>query len=198
MTEARKKYVAFTDPIYTFSISALVRADKAKYLETIDDLAMKSNLSVGAFRTGNTIINIRRLTTLRNIRWLYKRMKPEEENLVGSLHEAMRNVHSSSYAFMQEEPKNQFLANQNCSLKVLTDPNSYVEGVYAIAFAKDSPYLEVFNQALRDMRKKGVLRRLRDLYFKDKCGRSSAHSSTHHYPILLMMLLLSVTFSISL
>lgn len=155
-------------------------------LKTIDDLAIKSNLSIATFYGGNTLKNLKRLTEVRNIRWIYERIMRDEKNLIRNKKLVLQKVLNESYAFIQEEPSNSYYAINNCQLKVLTDQNFYVEGEYAIAFRSDSPYIGIFNQTLRKMKQDGVLERIKRRHFYNKCnGGATLNPNKQTYFLLI-------------
>lgn len=200
VTEQRKQYVNFTEPFLRFSFSALARKSLVKNLQTMDDLAIKSDLAIGTFMNGKTMINMQLVRDkIRNVLWLYDQLMKNKTNLVTRLDEALYKIYHERYAFIQEEPKNLYLASKDCSLKMLQDQNLYVPGEYAIAFRHDSEYLQTFNNAIKFIKYKGYLKRLiRKHFYNPKCmngGKSINHQQQqqHYY---FVHLIISICFTL--
>ena len=176
VNEFREQYVAFTEPIFTFSIAGLVRKELAPNFHTLDDLATKSNLSVGAYSGSIIIRQLNALRASRTPRWLIEQISRRESTggLVADEAEALAAVRSQPFVLLREEPKNTFAASRDCSLKVLTDPNFYITSHYAIAFRKQSPYLKLFNRAIKELKAKGILEKLKRKHFAVGCLKSGA------------------------
>src|SRR6218665_2558015 len=101
---ARERYIHFTKPFFSFSISALINKKNVKNLKTIDDLAVKSNLSVGVLSPSNTLVGMTTLKKdVRNIRWLYERIMSNESNLIKNNEDALKRVFHEPFVFLQEE-----------------------------------------------------------------------------------------------
>ena len=200
VTEKRKQYVNFTEPFLRFSFSALARRSLVKNLQTMDDLAIKSDLAIGTFMNGKTMINMQLVRDkIRNVQWLYDQLLRNKTNLVTRLDEAMYKIYHERYAFIQEEPKNLYLASKDCSLKMLNDQNLYVPGEYAIAFRHDSPYIQKFNNAIKFIKYKGYLKRLiRKHFYNAQCMNSaySQHWQQHYFYQLIISVSLTLYWTI--
>lgn len=184
---ARTEYVNFTEPIFTFSIAGLVRKELAPNFHTLDDLATKSNLSVGAYSGSIILSQLNKLRTSRTPRWLIEQISRHESSgsLVSKEAEALAKVRTQPFVFIREEPKNTFTATTDCSLKVLTDPNYYITSHYAIAFRKESPYLKIFNKAIKELKSKGILEKLKKKHFAVGCLKSGS-SVNFNFGVLLV------------
>ncbi|OTF79138.1 glutamate receptor 1-like protein [Euroglyphus maynei] len=199
VTEKRKQFVNFTEPFLRFSFSALARRSLVKNLQTMDDLAVKSDLSIGTFMNGKTMINMQLVRDkIRNVQWLYDQLlKNRSKNLVTKLDDAMYKIYHEHYAFIQEEPKNLYLASKDCQLKMLYDQNLYVPGEYAIAFRHDSPHIQTFNNAIRFIKYKGYLKRLiRKHFYNPQCMNGASNHQQQNY--LFQLLIVSISLSLSL
>ena len=136
VVSSREQFVAFTYPFFTFSISALVRRSLAqsKY-GTLNKLVERSNISIGTYVGSSTLLSMSRMRqNIVPIRKLYERIMLDESNLIASADQslALHKIHNEPFAFIQEEPRNAFLASQDCSLMTLTlyDHKSYFFGKY--------------------------------------------------------------------
>ncbi|UXI20900.1 DNA damage-regulated autophagy modulator protein 2-like [Sarcoptes scabiei] len=197
VTEQRARFVSFTEPFLRFSFSALVRRSLAKNLDTIDDLAIKSNLSIGTFMNGRTLLSMQIVRNdIRNVRWLYNKILQNDSNFVTEISKAIHKIKTEPYAFLQEEPKNLYHSSQDCSLKTLRDQNFYLPSEYAIAVPKGSPHIETFNKAIRMLKSKRAIDRLIRKYFGNAhCSSGSTRSIVHPKFIFLILLLLDVGFN---
>ena len=106
--------------------------------------------------------------------------------------EVMDRIRKEPFAFIQEEPKSLHEASKDCSLTVLKDPNYYINGRFAIAFRKDSPYLPLFNKAIIQLRDSGFLDHLKRKHFNVGCLRSGAIPlSSANFVVVLFSLFLT-------
>lgn len=134
----------------------------------MDDLAIKSNLSIGTFANGKTMHAMQLVQSkIRNVRWLYNQILKNNSNFVYNMNDALLKIQTEPYAFIQEEPKNLYYSSMDCSLKTLYDQNLYVPGEYAIALHQESPYIGQFDRAIKMIKNKGKLKRLIRKHFYD-------------------------------
>ncbi|OTF79779.1 hypothetical protein BLA29_011571, partial [Euroglyphus maynei] len=98
--------------------------------------------------------------------------KNPEELLVNTANEGVDLVYRNpGYAFLVESTFAEDVIGQNCNLTMIMDVNSLFPRNFAIALARGSPYLERFNQAIRELKARGQVELLRQKYWTKICNK---------------------------
>lgn len=74
------------------------------------------------------------------------------------------------YAFLVESTFAEDVIGQNCNLTMIMDRQSLFPRNFAIALVRGSPYLERFNQAIRELKNRGQVELLRQKYWTKICN----------------------------
>jgi ABC-type amino acid transport substrate-binding protein len=171
VTDARKKYVDFTEPFIETGISALIHKSNIGNMKSFKDLADQHEILYGSYRMGSTYNSFSesRDPTIRKM-YLYMARNPDV--LVDNSKEGVNRVNNSRYAFIIETSLAEFLSGKYCNLTYIEDKLSHFPRQYAIALPKDSPLKKSFNNAIKELKASGTLDRLEAKYWNNECADS--------------------------
>lgn len=187
VTESRRRYVDFTDPFLENQLAAIIRRDDAAGLRTLDDLvtlneitrstdvglrSRRGVIAYGTYRTGSTFYHLSRSRDPVAVQ-MYSWMVRHPEALVTSAKEGFDRVNAGRYAFIVESTFAEYLTGIYCNLTMLYDTRSLYPRQFAIALAKGSPYLPMFNKAIHELRADGTIRQLQEQYWSNRCVEES-------------------------
>lgn len=176
VTESRQRYIDFTEPFMENQLSAIIRKEDAVGLKTLEDLVQqneayetqRTNIAYGTYRTGSTFFYLSRSRD-PVARQMYTWMSRHPEALVTSAKEGFDRVNAGRYAFIVESTFAEYLTGLYCNLTILYDTRQLYPRQFAIALPKGSPYLKLFNEAIRELKANGVIDRLKAKYWTNRC-----------------------------
>ena len=96
-------------------------------------------------------------------------MTANPEVLVTDYKEGIEKVKTTPFAFIIEKTSAEFIVGSDCDLTYIEDQNNLHNRQFAIALPKNSPHLEKFNSAIRQLKSSGRVETLMDRY-RRKCG----------------------------
>lgn len=178
ITEERKRFVDFTEPIIENQLSALIRKEDATGLTTMEDLVKRNQeaakstppgaiVSYGVVKGGSTYSRLSS-TTDEVGREIFSALRPE--SLMPSINSGKEKVVAEGgFAMIVESTMADYIVGQNCNLTALPDTRNIHPRLHAIALAKGSPYLEPINQAIRELKADGTMASLKAKYWKKNC-----------------------------
>jgi ionotropic glutamate receptor len=166
VTDQRKGYVDFTEPIIETGIAILMSRTIAPNISSFDDLAKQSNIKYGVIRGGTT----RQLFAHSShpvLKAMFRVMRETPDSFVTSTRAAVDRVNSSSFAFIGEKSTLQYITGHDCErLTIVEDPNHTYPRNYAIALPKGSKHTLSFNSAINELKANGAMDRIRNKYWK--------------------------------
>ncbi|KAH7636526.1 glutamate receptor kainate-like protein [Dermatophagoides farinae] len=184
VTDARKRYVDFTDAFLENQLAAIIRRDDAVGLRTLEDLVTLNEinhrqelppterqhlLTYGTYKTGATYFHLskHRDPIARKIfEWMFR----NPDALVRSAKEGFERVNAGRYAFIVESTFAEYLTGIYCNLTMLYDTRSLYPRRFAIALPKGSPLIQSFNKVIRELKATGTIERLRRQYWINRCS----------------------------
>ena len=176
ITEARKRFVDFTEPFITNQLAAIVQREDVQGLVTLEDLVNKNEqvknsgdeVAYGSITSGATIYKLSK-TTDKVGKSIFDWLQANPKSMVNSMKLGLEKVQQGKYALIVESTYAEYITGQNCNLTILNDNRSLYSREFAIALQKESPYLEPFNKAIRELKQDGSIDRLRKIYWENKC-----------------------------
>jgi hypothetical protein len=175
VSDARKKFVDFTEPFMENSIAILINKKNAKNIHSFKDLA-DSDIKYGTYKMGSTYTLFWQSND-PTIRRMYTHMTRHPDDMVNNAKDGVDKVNGTRFAFLVESSFAEFLSGMYCDLTFIVDRNNYFPRQYAIALPKDSSYLNKFDHAIRRLKKSGQLDRIKGRYWKDRCEDSKGDDS---------------------
>ena len=140
-------------------------------MTTFKDLADQSEVAYGVKKYG---ANLPLFHDGPVVTKMFNYMDANPSTFVKGEKEAVNRVKTSKYAFITEAPFNEYIVNRDCELTVIDDKQKNFQFEYAIAMRKDLIERYVISDALKHMKKNGILDQLKDKYWKtDKCVEDS-------------------------
>ena len=91
--------------------------------------------------------------------------------MLGSNWDVLPLMKQKRYALLTYSTNAEYLAAQNCDFSVLRDEDSVIQRSVAIALQKGSPYLDRFNEAVREMHADATVERLKNKYWGSVCEK---------------------------
>nr|XP_046908641.1 glutamate receptor ionotropic, kainate 5-like [Dermatophagoides farinae] len=200
VTESRRKYVDFTEPFIENQLSAIIRRDlnsellsqsnqqnRTKYMslqdlvqanneiKTTDPQQQQSNgpIIFGVVRN-SAIFDYLSRSQNPTARQIYESImnNQDKSSLVNTANEGVDHVYRNPrYAFLVESTFAEDVIGQNCNLTMIMDRQSMYPRNFAIALVRGSPYLERFNQAIRELKARGQVELLRQKYWTKFCDK---------------------------
>lgn len=82
---------------------------------------------------------------------------------------ALHNVLTEKYAIITDQSFAEYLVGDDCRYAILPDHLGLLSSNIVIYLQKHSPYLGIFNEAIRKLTDDGTIDRLRDKYWLLKC-----------------------------
>ncbi|KAH9426128.1 hypothetical protein DERP_007068 [Dermatophagoides pteronyssinus] len=179
MTEARENYITFTEPFMINQLAALIRREDAEGLNTLEDLAKaqetypkRKRIVLGTLRNGATNYFLSKSDDPL-AKKIYEQIKADNESNVKSISEGVERVDKQGgYAFIMESASAEHEIANNCKLTMLLDWRNLFPRKYAFALPKDSPYLEHFNNAIKQLNSEGKIAELRRKYWANNCAEN--------------------------
>lgn len=177
ITDERKNYVDFTEPIIRNQLSALIRKEDATGLTTMEDLVKKNQLaakstppgaivSFGVIKGGSTY---QRLSSTADEvgREIFTALTPD--TLMPSSASAKEKVAAGGFAMIIESTMAEYIVGLNCNFTALSDTRNIHPRNHAIALTKGSPLLASINQAIQELKADGTMDSLKAKYWKNNC-----------------------------
>ena len=166
VTDQRKGYVDFTEPIIETGIAILISRTNAQNISSFADLAQQSTIKYGIIRGGATQ-KLFALSSDPTMKAMFKVMAETPDSFVTSTWIAVDRVNSSSFAFIGEKSTFQYIAGHDCeSLAIVEDPNHTYPRNFAIALPKGSKHTLAFNSAINELKANGAMDRIKNKYWK--------------------------------
>lgn len=177
ITESRKAFIDFSEPIIKNQLSALIRKEDAVGLITLEDLVKKNQLaakatppeatvSFGVVKNGATY---QRLSSTADEvgHEIFTGFRPE--TIVDSVVSGKDKAVEGRFAMILESTTADYLAGNNCNLTALPDTRNLHPRDHAIGLQKGSPYLAQINQAIKELKADGTMDKLFAKYWKSNC-----------------------------
>ncbi|XP_027204880.2 putative glutamate receptor [Dermatophagoides pteronyssinus] len=179
VTEARGNYITFTEPFMINQLAALIRREDAEGLNTLEDLAKaqetypkRKRIVLGTLRNGATNYFLSKSDDPL-AKKIYEQIKADDQSNVKSISEGVERVDKQGgYAFIMESASAEHEIANNCKLTMLLDWRNLFPRKYAFALPKDSPYLEHFNNAIKQLNSEGKIAELRRKYWANNCAEN--------------------------
>ncbi|OTF78251.1 excitatory amino acid transporter-like protein [Euroglyphus maynei] len=177
ITEARENYITFTEPFMINQLAALVRREDVEGLNTMEDLANVREthpnhkpIALGTLRSGATNYFLSNSDDPL-AKKIYEQIKMNNDSLTRTISEGIDRVDKQGgYAFIMESASAEHEIANNCKLTMLLDWRNLFPRKYAFALPKDSPYLEHFNNAIKQLKTEGKIDELRRKYWANNCS----------------------------
>jgi hypothetical protein len=167
----RDKYVEFSYPFMKFGLTALIRKDVIGNLSSFRELSEQTDVAYGVKKYG---ANLPLFHDSPVVTKMYNYMDANPSVFAKGEKEGIKRVKTQKYAFITEGPFNEYVMNRDCDLTVIDDKQKNFQFEYAIAMRKDLLQRHEISDALRLMKKEGILDRLKDKYWRsDKCVEDS-------------------------
>ena len=110
-------------------------------------------------------------------------MSENPDVFVKSMKEGIERVKSSPFALIVERKSAELMIGSDCDLTYIEDRSIFMPRQFAIALPKNSPHLEKFNSAIRQLKSRRRMHNLVDRYRKS-CGvlkGVTVRVSSHRY-----------------
>jgi len=184
VTDFRKDLVQFTEPFMVVQLSALVQKANAQNLTTLEDLVQRNQqitksdeqIGYGVIGTGSTIAQLAQTTDPIG-KAIYDSIEANKPcSKFTTYLDGVDRVKETGnkFAMIGASSVAEYIARNNCALKVLPDNRTLHQRDFAIALQKGSNYLESFNKAIRELKSDGTIERLRQDYWANNCDKSTS------------------------
>nr|XP_027204878.1 uncharacterized protein LOC113798522 [Dermatophagoides pteronyssinus] len=186
VTESRRKYVDFTEPFIENQLSAIISRDLNKLNQqqqfmSLQDLVQANDDSGSIDSQLNGPINFVVVRNSAIFDYLSRSQHPTAKKIYESIMNKSLLVDTANdgvdlvfrnprYAFLVESTFAEDVIGQNCNLTMIMDRQSLFPRNFAIALVRGSPYLERFNQAIRELKNRGQVELLRQKYWTKICN----------------------------
>lgn len=177
-TTIRARYVDITQPFMDFGLAALVRRevlDSLGYtIKSFKDLSEQTELRYGVKRTG---ANLPLFHDSAVVKRMYSFMDTHPSVFVSGEREGLAKVRNEKYAFIVESPFAEYVVQRDCALLAIDDRRKNFQFEYAILLPKGSPWKSQIDRALIKLKRRGVLRALKNKYWRTtQCAHTEAES----------------------
>ena len=170
MLSTRVRYVEFA-PFMEFGLSALIRKENVGNITSFKDLSEQSEIAYGVKKVGANLPLFHNSSVVTK---MFNYMDANPSTFVSGEKEGIRRVKTSKYAFITESPFNEYIVNRDCDLTAIDDNRRHFQFEYGIAMRKDLIQRHDIFRAVREMKKNGLLKELKDKYWRtDKCVEDS-------------------------
>lgn len=167
ITNTRKKFVDFTEPFMSSTLSAALNKENLPAGATALGDLLSTNMTFTCIATGSTARTLKESTSPLG-QSLWKRIS-DAGALVSSNNEGIERVKATPTVLVTEHSYMEYLAGFDCQLAVLPDTSGLSNIQYGIAVQKSSPWLAPFNEAIKQLKAEGKLTELRKKYWKNQC-----------------------------
>lgn len=163
-----------------FGLAALVRRevlDSLGYsIKSFKELSEQTELRYGVKRTG---ANLPLFHDSSVVKRMYSFMDTHPSVFVNGEKEGLAKVRAEKYAFIAESPFAEYVVQRDCSLVAIDDRRKNFQFEYAILLPKGSPWRSQFDRALIKLKRKGVLRELKNKYWRTThCSQNEDNETT--------------------
>lgn len=183
VTEARERYVDFTEPFMINQLAALVKRDSFEGLNSLEDLVKKNDESpeveglkkpviFGVLKSGATNYHLSKSDD-PVAKKIYESMQETSiKSLVKDMTEGINRVLTvPGYAFIVESTFAEHEIAENCNLTMLVDTRGLHPRKFAIALPNGSPRKEIFDKAIKELISEGKIDELRHKYLSNNCTK---------------------------
>ncbi|CAH0720017.1 unnamed protein product, partial [Brenthis ino] len=150
---------------YTGTLVAFLTVEKNVLpFETVEELQQLKSISYGAKEEGSTISFFKDSPAYQT---LYNNMV-NKKWLVKENNDGVARAENSTYAFFMESASIEYYKERHCDLLQvggLLDSKSY-----GIGMKKGSPYKKYIDDAILNLKERGEIQKLKDLWWKEKRG----------------------------
>jgi len=159
--------IDFTEPILEVGISAIMKNNISDQIKTWAELANQTDIMYGTIDGGSTKLFFQTSTDpiAQNMK---NYMNSHPDSYVRSKSEAIARVSQGNYVFIGESAALEYMTGKRCDLSLIKSGWIY-DRDYGIAMQKDSPYIQLFNIAIKLLKANGKIHELKQKWWKSQC-----------------------------